>query len=95
MTIQQDVASAIAWLEQTQAQQLLKHLLQENPSGAQAILEHTVPDLAEACDLTDPAWRQAFVDELEFRIAGSDDESDPDDVQTRELPDYTRYARSG
>lgn len=92
MSIQQDVASAVAWLDHGQVQQLLQHLLSGAPESAAAILSSTVPDLAETCDLSDPTWRDAFIDELEFRIAGTDDDADPDDVNTRELPDYTRYA---
>ncbi|HHO50148.1 MAG TPA: hypothetical protein ENK18_04560 [Deltaproteobacteria bacterium] len=92
MSIQQDVASAVAWLAHGQVQQLLQHLINGSLVEAGVILAGAVPDLADACDLTDPTWREALIDELEFRVAGSDDEANPDDVQTREVPDYTRYA---
>ncbi len=59
---------------------------------AQAALERSAPDLTDARDLNDEAWREAMLDELELRLVGPDD-SDPDAVATREVPDYTRFAK--
>jgi hypothetical protein len=92
--ISRDVASAVVWLDPGQVQQLLQLLLGDHWTEAQSVLDRAVPDLPEECRLTDARWREALFEELEFRLSPPDDE-DPDQVATREVPDYTRFARVG
>ena len=90
--IARDVASAVAWLDLAQVQELTRLLLAEDTGAAARRLEQWVPDL-DGCDLADRAWTDALLDELEWRLSPPD-EDDPDLVATREVPDYTRFAHA-
>ena len=90
--ISRELASAVAWLDLAQVQELARLLLAEDWTTAERRLLQWVPELADGCDLTSPTWSDALMDELEWRLSPPD-EDDPDLVATREIPDYARYAQ--
>jgi hypothetical protein len=88
--VRQAVVDALVWLDMARAQALLQALVKGPAESWQAAVDRLVPDLKGEADLSDPAWHDALVDELELRVAGLDD--DPDDVQTTEVPNLARFA---
>ena len=54
------------------------------------LLLNAIPDLSDRADLEDPQWREALVAELRYRL--DPEQGDPDDLSTREVPDYARFA---
>ena len=87
--IGREVAAAVAWLDRAEVQILLRLLITARTSEAEGLLRQRAPD--GAWDLSDAAWREALIDELELRLATPDDE-EQDGIATQEIPDYTRYA---
>lgn len=85
----QEVADVVAWLDHAATAELLRLLLKGETPEAVARLRRVAPEL-EVEVATDPAFLELLVDELELRVAGSDD---PEDLETREIPDYSRFAR--
>lgn len=89
--LQRTVASALAWLSHAQAAELMRYVLAGDDLRARTLLCTRIPELMDECDLEDPEWREALLDELDYRVSpGADD--DPDLVPTQEVPDYARFA---
>jgi hypothetical protein len=88
--IARDIASAVAWLDLAQVQELARLLLADDTTTAARRLGAWVPELDDL-DLADPGAAEALLDELEWRLSPPD-EDDPDAIATREVPDYTRFA---
>ncbi len=83
------VADVVVWLDHATTMEILRLLLQNEPARAFARLLQVAPDLDP--DLArDSEFLERLLDELELRVSPSDD---PDDLETREVPDYTRFAR--
>lgn len=89
-TITRDVASAVVWLTDAQADALLDLLLEGDHTRAGSLLLTAIPDLSDRADLADPQWREALMTELRYRL--QQEEGEPDDLSTREVPDYARFA---
>lgn len=88
--IRQDVVDALVWLDMARVQALLQVLVKGSPETWQAAVDRLVPDLRGEADLSDPAWHEALLEELEQRVAGEDDDSDLQD--TVEVPNLARFA---
>ena len=88
-SIRQDVVDALVWLDMAHVQALLFALVKGPPTSWQGAVERLVPDLRGQADMTDPRWRDALLDELELRVAGTDDEADQ---ETTEVPNLARFA---
>lgn len=87
-TLSQEVADVVAWLDHAATADLLRLLVRGEHAGVQARLRQVAPDLDPAVAGA-PEFLERLLDELELRVAGSDD---PEDLETREIPDYTRFA---
>lgn len=86
-----EVASAAVWLTDVQAVAILDALRRDDWPEARTRLLAAVPEAIEGEGFDTPAWRAALREELEIRLVPpADDEQD--DVETREMPDYSRFA---
>jgi hypothetical protein len=87
-----EVASAAVWLADVQAIAILDALRRDDWADARTRLLAAVPELIEGERLDAPEWRRALREELEVRLVPpADDEQD--DLETREMPDYARFAQ--
>ncbi|MEZ4239170.1 MAG: hypothetical protein R3F59_24055 [Myxococcota bacterium] len=90
-TIRRDVASAVAGLDDAQAESILDALRRGDWPVARDRLLSAVPEVEDDRAIEAPAWRDALQDELQFRVLPPGDD-EQDDVETREVPDYARFA---
>jgi hypothetical protein len=83
---------AVVWLTDDQAEQVMELMSAGAHSQARMLMLSLIPDLPTELDLADPTFAAQLADELAYRLDPPDDE-DPDQLATREIPDYTRFAQ--
>jgi hypothetical protein len=88
-SVTQDVADLVVWLDHDATMTVLRLLLRDERAAAFAHLRRIAPDLDEAL-AGDPAFYERLLDELEQRVSPDDEQ---DDLETREIPDLSRFAR--
>ncbi|MEQ1501648.1 MAG: hypothetical protein ABMB14_05425 [Myxococcota bacterium] len=89
--IARDVASATVWLTDDQAEVLLARIRARGWVEARELLLAAIPELTGAPQVDDPRWQRALLEELQIRVTPPGDD-EQDDLETRELPDITRFA---
>lgn len=90
MTATNIARDAVVWLTDSQAQEAMRLIRTGNQQETHRLLLSLIPELLAAID--NPAFIAQLTEELAWRITPPIDE-DPDDLATREVPDYTRFAQ--
>lgn len=81
---------AVVWLTDSQAMEAMRLINSGARREALQLLLSLIPDLP--ADVEDPIFLAQLTDELAWRLAPPRDE-DPDDLATREVPNYARFAQ--